>query len=74
MNTESKPAIVFSGGLPYEDTDDHNTVTVLQGNEHVALDFTSEVVDYVTMTGIIIIMVYAQPVCVGYSQSVLYMC
>ena len=39
------------GGLPYEDTDDHNTVTVLQGNEHVALDFTSEVVDYVTITG-----------------------
>ena len=51
LNTESKPVVVFSGGLPYEDTDDHNTVTVLQGNEHVALDFTSEVVDYITVSG-----------------------
>ena len=51
LNTESKPVIIFSGGLPYEDTDDHNTVTVLQGTEHVALDFTSEVVDYMTVLG-----------------------
>ena len=33
------------------DADDHNTVTVIQGTEHVALDFSNKVLDFATVLG-----------------------
>ena len=51
LNTDANPLLVFSGGLPSDDSDDHNTVTVIQGTDHIALDFTSPVVDYFTIVG-----------------------
>lgn len=51
LNTDANPLIVFSGGLPIDQADDHHTVTVIQGADHVALDFTSPVIDFVTITG-----------------------
>ena len=51
LNTDSNPLIVFSGGLPSEEASEHHTVTVLQGTEHVALDFSSSVLDFVAVTG-----------------------
>ena len=51
MNSDSNPLIIFSGGLPSQDADDHNTVTVIQGADHVALDFSSSIVDFVAVTG-----------------------
>ena len=51
LNTDSNPLIIFAGGLPLDQADEHNTVTVIQGADHVALDFTSAVVDFVAVTG-----------------------
>ena len=51
LNSDSNPVLIFSGGLPEEDTDDHNSVTVLQGTEHVALDFTSDIIAFVPISG-----------------------
>ena len=51
LNTDSNPLIVFSGGLPSEEASEHHTVTVLQGTEHVALDFSSPVLDFLAVTG-----------------------
>lgn len=51
LNTDSNPLIVFAGGVPVDQSDDHHTVTVIQGADHVALDFTSPVVDFVAITG-----------------------
>ncbi|XP_019855603.1 PREDICTED: lethal(2) giant larvae protein homolog 2-like [Amphimedon queenslandica] len=50
LNSTSNPLDIFSGGLPSEDKDEHNIVTVIQGTEHVALDFSSRVIDFVTIT------------------------
>ena len=51
LNTDANPLILFSGGLPADDDDDHHTVTVVYGTDHIALDFTSPVVDYITVIG-----------------------
>ena len=51
LNTDANPLTLFSGGLPLDDNEDHNTVTVIQGTDHIALDFTSSVIDYVTVLG-----------------------
>lgn len=51
MNTDANPLIVFAGGLPLDQADEHNTVTVIQGADHIALDFTSPVVDFVAVAG-----------------------
>ena len=51
LNTDANPLILFSGGLPMDDVDDHHTVTVVYGTDHIALDFTSPVVDYITVVG-----------------------
>ena len=51
LNTDSNPLIIFSGGLPSDQVDEHHTVTVIQGADHVVLDFTSPVVDFVTVSG-----------------------
>ena len=54
LNSTSNPLDIFSGGVPSEDKDDHNIVTVIQGTEHVALDFSSKVIDFVTINGTVI--------------------
>lgn len=51
LNTDANPLILFSGGLPLDQADEHNTVTVIQGADHVALDFSSPVVDFLAVTG-----------------------
>lgn len=50
LNTDSNPLLVFSGGIPHDQEDEHHTVTVVQGADHIALDFTSQVIDFVTIT------------------------
>ncbi|XP_055338667.1 lethal(2) giant larvae protein homolog 1-like [Paramacrobiotus metropolitanus] len=45
----SHPFIVFSGGMPRSRYGDHQTVTVMQGDNHVVFDFTSRVVDFFTV-------------------------
>ena len=49
LNTDQNPLLVFAGGIPTEQEDEHHTVTVIQGADHIALDFTSPVVDFVTV-------------------------
>ncbi|KAL5473149.1 hypothetical protein EMCRGX_G027597 [Ephydatia muelleri] len=50
LNSDSSPLLVFAGGVPVEqDGEDHHTVSVMQGADHVALDFTSPVVDFITV-------------------------
>lgn len=51
LNTDANPLIIFAGGLPLDQADEHNTVTVIQGADHIALDFTSPVVDFVATSG-----------------------
>ena len=53
LNTESNPLIIFSGGLPSDQVDEHHTVTVIQGADHVVLDFTSPVIDFIAVSGIV---------------------
>lgn len=40
---------IFSGGMPRTTFGDKHTVTVMCGDKHQVLDFTSKVVDYFTM-------------------------
>jgi hypothetical protein len=43
--------MIFSGGMPRASHSDKYTVTVMQGdNEHVVFDFTSKVIDFVTLS------------------------
>lgn len=42
--------IIFSGGMPRASYGDKHTVSVMQGQNHVVLDFTSKVIDFVTLT------------------------
>ena len=51
LNTDANPLIIFTGGLPVDQIDEHHTVTVIQGADHVALDFTSPVVDFIPLLG-----------------------
>lgn len=51
LNTDANPLIIFSGGLPIDHEDEHHTVTIIQGADHVALDFTSPVIDFVAIIG-----------------------
>lgn len=50
LNTDQNPLLVFAGGIPADQEDEHHTVTVIQGADHIALDFTSPVIDFVTIT------------------------
>ncbi len=43
------PLIIFSGGMPRASYGDRHTVSVMQGQDHVVFDFTSRVVDFVTL-------------------------
>jgi lethal(2) giant larvae protein len=43
--------VIFSGGMPRASHSDKYTVTVMQGeNEHVVFDFTSKVIDFITLS------------------------
>ena len=50
LNTDQNPLLVFAGGIPADQEDEHHTVTVIQGADHIALDFTSPVIDFITVT------------------------
>ena len=41
--------MIFAGGMPRASYGDRFTVSVMQGDLHVVLDFTSKVVDFVTL-------------------------
>lgn len=45
-----EPITIFAGGMPRSAYADKFTVTVQQGEKHVAFDFTSRVIDFFTMT------------------------
>lgn len=47
----SNPLVVFSGGMPRAAYGDRHTVTVMQGASHVALDFSSRVIDFLCTYG-----------------------
>jgi len=51
LNTDAHPLIICAGGLPVEQDEEHHTVTVVQGADHTALDFSSPVVDFVPIIG-----------------------
>lgn len=46
------PFIIFAGGMPRASYGDRHTVTIMQGanNIHTVLDFTSKVVDFITIS------------------------
>jgi len=42
--------MIFSGGMPRASYSDRFTVSIMQGDsQHVVLDFTSRVIDFVTL-------------------------
>ena len=42
--------VIFSGGVPSVDDQDHHTVSIHHGANAIALDFTSKIVDFLTIT------------------------
>jgi lethal(2) giant larvae protein len=40
---------VFGGGMPRASHSDRHTVTVMRGDRHVVFDFTSRVIDFLTI-------------------------
>ncbi|XP_022084942.1 lethal(2) giant larvae protein homolog 1-like isoform X4 [Acanthaster planci] len=52
LTTKSDPFMIFSGGMPRASYGDRHCVTVMQGNKHVVLDFTSKVIDFFTMSDV----------------------
>ncbi|KAH3872012.1 lethal(2) giant larvae protein homolog 1-like isoform X2 [Dreissena polymorpha] len=47
---KADPFIIFSGGMPRASYGDKHTVSIMQGENHVVLDFTSKVIDFFTIT------------------------
>jgi len=47
LNTDANPLLIFSGGLPEDQEDEHHALTIIQGADHVALDFTSPIIDFI---------------------------
>lgn len=41
--------MIFAGGMPRASYGDRFTVSVMHGDSHVVLDFTSKVVDFLTL-------------------------
>jgi len=41
--------MIFAGGMPRASYGDRFTVSIVHGDSHVVLDFTSKVVDFVTL-------------------------
>ena len=50
MSNFRDPFIIFSGGMPRASYGDKHTVSVMQGSNHAVFDFTSKVIDFVTIT------------------------
>lgn len=46
----SNDFVIFSGGLPRASYGDRHAVTVIQGDKHEVLDFTSKVIDFFTIS------------------------
>ena len=42
--------MIFAGGMPRASYGDKHTVSIMQGQNHAVLDFTSKVIDFVTIT------------------------
>jgi len=42
---------IYCGGLPQDHSGDHHAITIMHGVQHVALDFSSPVVDIFTING-----------------------
>lgn len=40
------PFLLFSGGMPRASYGDRHCITVIHGKKHVALDFTSRIIDF----------------------------
>uniref|UniRef100_A0A7N8X0R5 LLGL scribble cell polarity complex component 2 n=1 Tax=Mastacembelus armatus TaxID=205130 RepID=A0A7N8X0R5_9TELE len=45
------PFLVFSGGMPRASYGDRHCITVIHGKTHVALDFTSRIIDFFVIRG-----------------------
>jgi lethal(2) giant larvae protein len=45
----SEDLVVFGGGMPRASYSDRHTVTIMKGDKHVVFDFTSRVIDFVTI-------------------------
>jgi lethal(2) giant larvae protein len=46
-----QPFLIFAGGMPRSRYGDHQTVSIMQGDKHIVFDFTSKVVDFLTIGG-----------------------
>ncbi|UYV62473.1 LLGL1 [Cordylochernes scorpioides] len=42
--------VIFSGGMPRANFGDRHTITIMQGEKHEVLDFTSKVIDFFTIS------------------------
>ncbi|XP_028172774.1 lethal(2) giant larvae protein isoform X4 [Ostrinia furnacalis] len=49
-SVDGEEIVIYSGGMPRASYSDKYTVTVQQGEKHVAFDFTSRVIDFFTST------------------------
>ncbi|XP_045535605.1 lethal(2) giant larvae protein [Papilio machaon] len=49
-SVDNDEIIIYAGGMPRASYSDKYTVTVQQGDKHVAFDFTSRVIDFFTTT------------------------
>ncbi|XP_052070138.1 lethal(2) giant larvae protein homolog 1-like isoform X2 [Mytilus californianus] len=47
--SKSEPFIIFSGGMPRASYGDKHTISVMEGSNHVVFDFTSKVIDFITL-------------------------
>lgn len=50
LDSEAEPMVIFSGGLPMEEEGEHHAVSIHHGANAVALDLTSPIVDFVTVS------------------------
>ncbi|XP_035260615.1 LLGL scribble cell polarity complex component 2 isoform X1 [Anguilla anguilla] len=49
-NAEGPPFLVFSGGMPRASYGDRHCISIIHGKTHVALDFTSRIIDFFIIT------------------------
>uniref|UniRef100_A0A3B4B2U8 LLGL scribble cell polarity complex component 2 n=1 Tax=Periophthalmus magnuspinnatus TaxID=409849 RepID=A0A3B4B2U8_9GOBI len=50
LPTEEPPFLLFSGGMPRASYGDRHCITVIHSKTHVALDFTSRIIDFFVIT------------------------
>ncbi|XP_068084416.1 lethal(2) giant larvae protein homolog 1 [Anabrus simplex] len=48
-HTKTDDYVIFAGGMPRASYSDRHTITVQHGKKHVVFDFTSKVIDFVTI-------------------------